>query len=321
MATRLFELAALFLKLGTIGFGGPAVHIATMEEETVRRRNWLTHEDFLDMIGATQLIPGPNSTEIAMHVGYRRAGYPGLFVAGLCFILPAILITALFAWGYVQLQYLPTEQTQPVLDGIKPAVLAIIFAALWRLAQKVVKTQLLGWLAAGVATASILFPGQEVAVLLVGSVAGMFLLSLRPPTSSKDSKPSPSGKSSPPKSIFIPFAGFASTTSGAATTGIAASTAAGVPLWQLGLFFLKVGTVLYGSGYVLIAYLRGGLVEEFGWLTEAEHGDVHRLRGHVSAAGRKRSGWSAGRGDRQFRHLSALVYICRDSGAACAAVA
>ena len=98
----------------------------------------------------------------------------------------------------------------------------------------------------------------------------MFLLSLRPPTSPKDSKPSPSGKSSPPKSIFIPFAGFASTTSGAATPGIAASTAAGVPLWQLGLFFLKVGTVLYGSGYVLIAYLRGGLVEEFGWLTEAE---------------------------------------------------
>ena len=149
MSIRLLELAQLFLKLGVIGFGGPAAHIATMEEEAVNRRGWLTHDEFLDLIGATQLIPGPNSTEMAMHVGYQRAGYAGLIVAGACFILPAVTITVVFAYVYVQLQRLPTEQLEPVMNGIKPAVLAIIFAALWRLGAKAIKSQLLGWLAAG----------------------------------------------------------------------------------------------------------------------------------------------------------------------------
>ena len=132
--TRLWELATLFFKLGLIGFGGPTAHIAMMEDEVVNRRQWLTREDYLDLIGATNLIPGPNSTEIAIHIGYIHAGLLGLIVAGVCFILPAVLVTAAFAWVYVQFGKLP--QVAPLLYGIKPAILAIIFGAMWRLGKK-----------------------------------------------------------------------------------------------------------------------------------------------------------------------------------------
>src|SRR5262245_66535100 len=130
------ELAWLFLRLGTIAFGGPAAHIAMMEDEVVRRRQWLTHAEFLDLLGATNLIPGPNSTELAIHIGHRRAGFPGLLVAGVCFILPAALIVGVFAWLYVQFGSLPAAEG--VLYGIKPVVIAIVAPAVWRLGREAV---------------------------------------------------------------------------------------------------------------------------------------------------------------------------------------
>lgn len=275
MHPRLLDLAALFLKLGTIGFGGPAVHIAIMEEETVKRRGWLSREDFLDMVGATNLIPGPNSTEMAMHVGYRQAGFVGLVVAGACFILPAVLVTTLFAWLYIQLGQLP--QMEPALEGIKPAVLAIIVAALWRLGGKAFKNVPLSILAGAVVFAELaLPPGYEIHILLAASAAGVLLLWVLYPqkkaaekqadkeaeTGSGIDDDNSETEDNPPPSAVLPIA----TGTGAAAT----ASAAPLSLWQLGLFFLKVGAVLYGSGYVLIAYLKGGLVEDFGWLSEAE---------------------------------------------------
>ena len=131
---RLLELATLFSKLGVTAFGGPAAHIAMMEDEVVERRRWLDRQHFLDLIGATQLIPGPNSTEMVMHVGYERAGWRGLVVAGSCFILPAALLTGLFAWSYVRWGVLPN--VEPLLAGIRPAIIAVILGALFKLAKK-----------------------------------------------------------------------------------------------------------------------------------------------------------------------------------------
>jgi len=180
---RLGEVATLFLKLGTIGFGGPAAHIAMMEEEVIERRKWLTREHFLDLVGATNLIPGPNSTEMAIHVGYTRAGWPGLLVAGICFIFPAVLIMAGFAWAYVRFGSLP--QVASLLYGIKPAVLAVIFAAVWRLGKTAAK----GWrlLVIGLAVALGSFLGMnEVIALLLGGLLGMLWLRVsdrgRPPS-------------------------------------------------------------------------------------------------------------------------------------------
>ena len=134
--TSLWELARLFLKLGTIAFGGPAAHIAMMEDEVVRRRRWLTRERFLDLLGATNLIPGPNSTEMAIHIGYHRAGWAGLIVAGSCFILPAVLIVTVFAWAYVRYGSIP--EVKGVLYGIKPVIIAIVLQALWSLVAETV---------------------------------------------------------------------------------------------------------------------------------------------------------------------------------------
>src|ERR1041384_1475467 len=136
--TNLWELAGLFLKLGVTSFGGPAAHIAMMEQEVVRRRGWLSHEEFLDLLGATNLIPGPNSTEMAIHVGHRRAGWRGLMVAGFCFILPSALIVTVIAWAYVKFGRLP--QAEGVLYGIKPVIMAVIIQALWGLSRAAVKT-------------------------------------------------------------------------------------------------------------------------------------------------------------------------------------
>src|SRR5213079_2689485 len=127
--TSLIELAQLFLKLGTIGFGGPAAHIAMMEDEVVRRRGWLSHEKFIDLVGATNLIPGPNSTELAIHIGHARAGFPGLLVAGACFIIPATLIVTACAGAYVRFGTLP--QAEGILYGVKPVIIAIVLQALW----------------------------------------------------------------------------------------------------------------------------------------------------------------------------------------------
>ena len=136
----LWELARLFLKLGTIAFGGPAAHIGMMEDEVVRRRHWMTRDEFLDLLGATNLIPGPNSTEMAIHIGHRRAGWKGLEVAGASFILPAVLIVTAFAWAYVRYGSLP--QVAGILYGVKPVIIAVVLQALWSLGRSALKTRL-----------------------------------------------------------------------------------------------------------------------------------------------------------------------------------
>ncbi|MDZ8134216.1 MAG: chromate efflux transporter [Nostoc sp. DedQUE04] len=259
--SRLGELANLFFKLGVIGFGGPVAHIAMIEDEVVKRRQWLTREHFLDLLGATNLIPGPNSTEMAIHIGYIYAGWLGLIVSGVCFVLPAVLITGGFAWVYVAYGTLP--QITPLLYGIKPAVLAIIINALWGLAKKAVKTRQLLVIAFAVALLTLLFKLNEVIALLIGGLLGMVWLH----SGEKNDKPGD-------KANFL----IASLSTGAtlkasavlATSVGAASTVANVSLWQLGWFFLKIGSVLFGGGYLLVAFLQGELVQEYGWLTQQQ---------------------------------------------------
>ena len=249
---RLFELARLFLKLGTIAFGGPAAHIAMLEDEVVTRRKWLTREHFLDLIGATNLIPGPNSTEMTMHVGYERSGWAGVVVAGACFIFPAFLITGFLAYLYVEYGQLP--QIEPLLAGIKPAVIAIILGALWKLGKAAIKS--LDLVPIAVAAAVCLILGvNEVVALIAGGLIGMIWLRLRR-----------SGSSALNTLIYPLFALLG--TYGGAT--IVQSLDREIPLWKIGGFFLKVGAILYGSGYVLFAFLEGDLIHDYGWLTSQQ---------------------------------------------------
>ncbi len=262
---KLLEVILLFLKIGFTGFGGPAVTIAMMEDEAVTRRKWLTREYFLDMVGATNLIPGPNATEMAIHLGYIRAGWPGFWAAGACFITPAALLTVLFAWAYVRYGALP--QVAPFLYGIKPAVLAVIFGALWRLGKTAAK----GWrlvVMGLVVTVAGLFGVNELLALFAGGVLGMLWLR------AADWRARATGDRS---LMLIPVVGGLVAPSASAVLHKAAAAANGlaaaaqrVPLWQLALFFLKVGSVLYGSGYVLVAFLEGGLVSGYGWLTQQQ---------------------------------------------------
>ena len=250
------EIARLFFKLGVIAFGGPAAHIAMLEDEVVERRGWLSRQHFLDLVGATNLIPGPNSTEMTMHVGYERGGGAGLAVAGACFILPAVVITSVFAWAYVSYGALPA--VEPFLYGVKPAVLAVILGAVWRLGRSAVR----GWRLAALGLAgagAVLLGAGEVPVLFAVGLVGMAWLRV-------------SGAESDTAARFVPilFVQPARDTTGAALAAGAAGAAASLSLWKLFFFFLKVGAVLYGSGYVLVAFLEGGLVEDLGWLTQAE---------------------------------------------------
>ena len=240
------EVARAFLKLGLVAFGGPAAHIAMMEEEFVVRRKWISRQHFLDLIGATNLVPGPNSTEMTMHVGYERAGWRGLFVAGACFIGPAVLLTGLAAWAYVRFGSLPA--VEPLLYGVKPAVLAIILGALWRLGKKAVTGWRLAALAAAVAAAVLAGLGEVWALLAGGLLGAVWLRTSAQPDSGAAGRLLPI--------LFL-------------QGGVAAGAAA-VSLPKLFWFFLKVGSVLYGSGYVLVAFLEGGLVDDYGWLTQAQ---------------------------------------------------
>ncbi len=254
---RLGETARLFLKLGLVAFGGPAAHIAMMEDEFVTRRQWISQQHFLDLIGATNLIPGPNSTEMTMHLGYERAGRAGLFVAGACFIGPAVLITGVFAWFYATYGSLP--EVEPFLYGIKPAVIAVILGAVWKLGRKAVK----GWRFAvmGLAVASLALGGLgEVWALFLGGIIGaLWLRAVGYNTAQTAGR-------------FLPilFLQNARDASGLAAAAGVAGAAMSVSLWKLFFFFLKVGAILYGSGYVLVAFLEGGLVQDYGWLTQAQ---------------------------------------------------
>lgn len=228
------EIAKLFFKLGVIGFGGPAAHIAMMQDEVVRKRKWMDEQHFLDLIGATNLIPGPNSTEMAIHIGYDRGGWKGLIVAGLCFIVPAVLITAIFAVLYKNYGQLPA--LQPFVYGITPAIIAIIAAAVYPLAKKSLKSTQL-WII-GIAAMVLNFVGISEIIVLFG--AGFLAMGL------KAIKTKSTGK----LSALIPLPLLQITGTGMAATGLT------------GLFFtfLKVGAILYGSGYVLFAFLDTELV-------------------------------------------------------------
>ncbi|MBD2390680.1 chromate efflux transporter [Aphanizomenon flos-aquae NRERC-008] len=247
---RLTEIAKLFLKLGIIGFGGPVAHIAMIEDEVVKRRQWLTQEHFLDLLGVTNLIPGPNSTEMAIHIGYIYAGWLGLIIAGVCFILPAVLITGLFAWLYVNYGTLP--QVLPLLYGIKPVVLAIIINAIWGLGKKAVKTRKLLIISIVVGLITWFAKVNEVVALLLGGILGMIWLS--------------SSNQTNLIILGLTTETFLQTT----TMSTAINSHISVPVWKLGLFFLKVGSILFGGGYLLIAFLQKGLVEEYGWLTQQQ---------------------------------------------------
>jgi chromate transporter len=237
----LAELALLFLRLGATAFGGPAAHIAMMEDEVVRRRRWLTREEFLDLLGATNLIPGPNSTEMAIHIGHRRAGWPGLIVAGGCFMVPAVVLVSALAWGYVRFGRLP--QVGAVMNGIKPVVIAIVMQALWGLCRTAVKTPWLALVAAGATAVNAL--GVHELIVLAG--AGLLMVLLR----------APAGKRTP---VLFP----------AALPAAAAVAAAPFSMGALFLIFLKIGSVLFGSGYVLLAFLRADLVERLHWLSNSQ---------------------------------------------------
>lgn len=243
------ELAALMLRLGFTAFGGPAAHIAMLEDEVVRRRRWLSQERFLDLLGATNLIPGPNSTEMMIHLGMSRAGVPGLWVAGACFIGPAALITLAFAWAYVQYGALPAAQG--LLFGVKPAVLAIIGAAIWKLgrtATRSVELALPGLFVFGLYLLGV----SEIALLLGSGALGIALGRWRRARGLGAAALA---------GLLVPSAG-----APAAAAGVAAPPTA----WAVGLYFLKIGSVLFGSGYVLLAFLQQGLVEHYGWLTRQQ---------------------------------------------------
>jgi chromate transporter len=235
------ELALFFLRLGTTAFGGPAAHIAIMEDELVRRRRWLSREKFLDLLGASNLIPGPSSSELAIHIGYLRAGWIGLLVAGACFILPAATIVAILAWAYVRLGSLPA--TAAVLYGVKPVVIAVVLQALWGLGRTAVKTTFLGLV--GVVSVVLAFLGVHplLLLLLAGSAACTNVRTSR---------------------LSVAALRFS-----IATTTLA-GTATSFSLASLFLVFLKVGAVVFGSGYVLLAFLRADLVVHHGWLTDSQ---------------------------------------------------
>ncbi|MCB0208884.1 MAG: chromate efflux transporter [Anaerolineae bacterium] len=251
-AERLGEVARLFGRLGFVAFGGPAAHIAMMHDEVVVRRKWLDDQHFLDLIGATSLIPGPSSTEMTIHLGYLRAGWRGLIVAGTCFILPAASMVLILAWLYSQYGQLPAAGW--LLYGVKPVVIAIVAQALWILGRKAVK----GWMTAvvGVIATALYFWGWNIILLLlVGGGVVMLISNIRRLRGANG-------------------VGLALVPLGSSLFNNAA-----VPAWQtesainlltLFLTFLKIGSVLYGSGYVLLAFLRSDLVVNLGWLTDQQ---------------------------------------------------
>ena len=239
----LADVARVFLTLGVIGFGGPAAHIALMREELVRRRRWVTDQEFVDLLGATNLIPGPNSTEMAMHLGHVRAGKPGLVMGGACFILPAMAIVMALAAVYVAVGTRP--EVAALLYGVKPVIIAVVVQALWALMRTAVKSLALG-IGGAVLFALALAGVNEIALLFVGGIA-LALVAARPKSRAA-------------------VAGLAIVLGPA--TVLAAP--AGFSVAGMGAILLKIGSVLYGSGYVLLAFLRADFVDRLGWLSDQQ---------------------------------------------------
>lgn len=248
---RIQELAWVFLKLGTIAFGGPAAHIALIDDEVVQRRQWMSREKLLDLLGVTHLIPGPNSTELAIHIGYERAGWPGLMVAGTCFILPAMLIVWAIAVVYSHTETIP--QVGWLLYGIKPVIIAIVVQALWKLSQSAIKTAVTG--ATGAIVLVLFCLGQDEILLLL--LAGIGVMLAR------------NWQQRGHLTVwFVPLTpAIAHVEASGPTPANAMSSASPLAVF---LLFLKIGAVLYGGGYVLLAFLQRELVERTHWLTSQQ---------------------------------------------------
>ena len=240
------EVVSVFLRLGVVAFGGPAAHIAMMREELVRRRRWVSDAQFIDLLGITNLIPGPNSTEMAIHLGYLRAGAWGLVLGGVCFIVPAMLSVMALAWAYVRWGGVPVAAG--VLYGVKPVIIAIVLQAMWGLARTAVRGPLLA--GAFVVAAVLALAGvHELLVLFgAGGVAALVV----------------------PRRRAVAGAVAALAWATPARVMAAAAAVGGVTLGTMTLVFLKIGAVLYGSGYVLLAFLRADFVERLGWLTDRQ---------------------------------------------------
>ncbi len=247
---RLKELMSVFFRLGTIAFGGPAAHIAMMDDEVVKRRRWMSRESLLDLIGVTNLLPGPNSTELAIHIGYERVGWSGLFVAGSSFIFPAMVIVWILAVLYARYQTVP--QVEWLLYGIKPIIIAVVLQALWKLGKKAAKDGPT-IVAGGVAFLAYFLGFNEILLLLLAGLAVMLIKNWQSRTAS---------------AFLLPFSGVLPGTLAQVSSG--AATALSIGWASVFLFFLKVGCVLYGSGYVLLAFLQRDLVEQNQWLTSQQ---------------------------------------------------
>jgi chromate transporter len=244
----LAEVARLFFKLGVIGFGGPAAHIAMMREEVVRRRRWVSDERFLDLLGMTNLIPGPNSTEMAIHLGYVRAGWPGLLLGGSCFIVPAVLIVLTLAWLYVR--YGATPAATSALYGVIPVIIAVVAQAIWALGRTAVKGPLPAMLGIGVLALSLAGVNELALLFGAGAVFMLVRLARRPAAAA---------------AMVAAALGLPGVALGQGTIA-----AAGVTLGTLFVTFLKIGATLYGSGYVLLAFLRNDFVHRLGWLSDRQ---------------------------------------------------
>ena len=245
---RLIELVTVFFRLGTVAFGGPAAHIAMMDDEVVKRRQWMSHEALLDLIGVTNLLPGPNSTELAIHIGYERARWRGLFVAGISFVLPAMVLVWLLAALYVQYQTVP--QMTWLLYGIKPVIIAVVLQALWKLGKKAAKDR--PTTIVGATAIALYFTGiNEVLLLLLAGLSVMFIKNWQ-------------SRNTTVGAFLMPVPGVL------AQVGETTSAALSLGWASVFLFFLKIGCVLYGSGYVLLAFLQRDLVENHQWLTSQQ---------------------------------------------------
>jgi chromate transporter len=240
---RLKDVAVVFLKLGTIGFGGPAGHVALMRREMIEKRRWLDEDRFLELFGASTLIPGPSSTELGMMLGYEHAGWPGLVVSGVCFIVPAVVIVLVLSWAYVRFGALP--QTGWVLYGVEPVIVAVVADALWQLGGRALRSWPLAVLGAGVLLLYV--EGVDVLVLLFG---GAVLV-----TTARNAR-----RLRSQAALLLPFLPLGATATGSHH----------VSLDSLFLEFLKLGAVVFGSGYVLLAFLRGDLVQQLHWLTDGQ---------------------------------------------------
>ena len=236
------ELAVFFLRLGATAFGGPAAHISMMEQMIVRERSWLTRAKFLDLLGAANLLPGPSSTELAIYIGYEQAGFAGLLLGGTCFILPAALLTLGIAWLYVRMGTLP--QVGGILYGIKPVIIVVIAEALWHLARAALKSWLLAFVGLLAGAAALLRANPLFILLASGALVMTFQLGRR-------ARPGAGSVAA----WFLPMA---------------AGSPASVAMLPLFLAFAKIGAVVFGSGYVLLAFLRADFVNHLHWLTEAQ---------------------------------------------------